>query len=77
MNSPMESDEEILEEAIKHLLGQGIEKVAISLGEKGSLVADEKQILRAKPPLFTLLTVPLVLEMLWQDLALDKLGTYP
>ena len=49
MNSPMESDEEILE-AIKYLLHQGIPKVAISLGEKGSLVADENQILRAKAP---------------------------
>lgn len=49
MNSPMESDDEILK-AIKHLLSQGIEKVAISLGEKGSLVADCNQILRAKAP---------------------------
>lgn len=49
MNSPMESDEEILG-AIKQLLGQGISKVAISLGEKGSLVADCHQILRAKAP---------------------------
>lgn len=49
MNSPMESEEEILK-AIKQLLSQGIEKVAISLGEKGSLVADCNQILRAKAP---------------------------
>ena len=49
MNSPMESEEEILK-AIKELLSQGIEKVAISLGEKGSLVADRNQILRAKAP---------------------------
>ena len=49
MNSPMDSEEEILK-AIKQLLSQGIEKVAISLGEKGSLVADCNQILRAKAP---------------------------
>ncbi len=49
MNSSMESDEEILG-AIKQLLRQGIQKVAISLGEKGSLVADQEQILRAKAP---------------------------
>ncbi len=49
MNAPLESDEEILG-AIKHLLSQGIQKVAISLGEKGSLVADSTQILRAKAP---------------------------
>ena len=50
MNSSMESDEEILG-AIKQLLRQGIQKVAISLGEKGSLVADQEQILRAKAPI--------------------------
>lgn len=50
MNAPMDSDEEILK-AIKHLLSQGIEKVAISLGEQGSLVADCHQILRAKAPI--------------------------
>lgn len=50
MNSPMDSEEEILK-AIKQLLSQGIEKVAISLGEKGSLVADCNQILRAKAPI--------------------------
>ncbi|WP_378951138.1 1-phosphofructokinase [Pelosinus sp. sgz500959] len=49
LNSPLESDEEILK-AIKQLVNQGIEKVAISLGEKGSLVADSHQILRAKAP---------------------------
>lgn len=50
MNSAMDSDEEILG-AIKHLLNQGIQKVAISLGEKGSLVADRHQILRAIAPI--------------------------
>jgi 1-phosphofructokinase len=49
MNAPMESDEAILG-AIKQLLSQGISQVAISLGEKGSLVADCHQILRAKAP---------------------------
>lgn len=49
MNSPMTADDEILA-AIKQLLQQGISKVAISLGEKGSLVADCDQILRAKAP---------------------------
>jgi 1-phosphofructokinase len=49
MNSAMDSDDEILS-AIKHLLNQGISKVAISLGEKGSLVADSQQILRAIAP---------------------------
>jgi len=49
MNSTMDSDEEILA-AIKQLLNQGISKVAISLGEKGSLVADCNQILRATAP---------------------------
>jgi 1-phosphofructokinase len=49
MQAPMESDEDILE-AIKELLRQGISQVAISLGEKGSLVADCQQILRAKAP---------------------------
>ena len=52
MNSPMDSDEEILG-AIKELLNQGIAKVAISLGEKGSLVADCQQILRAIAPVVT------------------------
>lgn len=47
MNSPMDSDEEILG-AIKNLLGQGISQVAISLGGEGSLVADSSQILRTK-----------------------------
>lgn len=50
MNSPMDSDQKILE-AIKHLLNQGISKVAISLGGDGSLVADCNQILRAKAPI--------------------------
>lgn len=50
MNSPMDSDQEILA-AIKHLLSQGISKVAISLGGDGSLVADCNQILRAKAPI--------------------------
>lgn len=50
LNSSMESDEEILG-AIKQLLNQGISQVAISLGEKGSLVADRNQILRVKAPL--------------------------
>jgi len=50
MNSPMDSDQEILA-AIKHLLNQGISKVAISLGGDGSLVADCNQILRAKAPI--------------------------
>ena len=49
MNLPMESDEQILR-AIKDLLNLGIEKVAISLGEKGSLVADCNQILRVIAP---------------------------
>lgn len=49
MNSPMDSDAEILK-AIKELLGQGISKVAISLGGEGALVADNKQILRATAP---------------------------
>jgi len=49
MNSAMDSDEEILA-TIKQLLNQGISKVAISLGEKGSLVADCNQILRATAP---------------------------
>lgn len=49
MNSPLKSDDEILG-AIKELLQQGISKVAISLGEKGALVADRHQILRAKAP---------------------------
>ena len=57
MNSPMDSDEKILE-AIKYLLNQGISKVAISLGEKGSLVADCNQILRAiAPPVVVCSTV--------------------
>ena len=50
MNSPMEDDEQILK-AVKELLNQGIAKVAISLGEKGSLVADQGQILRARAPI--------------------------
>lgn len=50
MHSSMETDEEILG-AIKQLLNQGISQVAISLGEKGSLVADRNQILRAKAPI--------------------------
>lgn len=50
MNSAMDSDKEILG-AIKQLLNQGISKVAISLGEKGALVADCNQILRAKAPI--------------------------
>lgn len=49
MNVAMDSDEEILR-AIKQLLNQGISKVAISLGEKGSLVADCNQILRVIAP---------------------------
>lgn len=49
MHSSMETDEEILE-AIKQLLNRGISQVAISLGEKGSLVADHNQVLRAKAP---------------------------
>lgn len=49
MNLPMDSDEQILG-AIQYLLSQGISKVAISLGEKGSLVADCNQILRAIAP---------------------------
>lgn len=49
LSSSMESDEEILA-AVKQLLQQGISQVAISLGEKGSLVADCNQILRAKAP---------------------------
>ena len=49
MHSAMETDEEILE-AIQQLLNEGISQVAISLGEKGSLVADSKQIIRAKAP---------------------------
>lgn len=52
MNSPMETDDEILK-AIKELLGQGISQVAISLGGEGALVADSQQILRA-----TALNVP-------------------
>ncbi|SFL63251.1 1-phosphofructokinase [Pelosinus propionicus] len=49
MQAPMESDKDILE-AVKHLLRLGISQVAISLGEKGSLVGDCQQILRAKAP---------------------------
>lgn len=49
MNCSMEREEDILK-AIKELLNQGIAKVAISLGEKGSLVADCQQILRVHAP---------------------------
>ena len=49
MQAPMESDKDILG-AVKQLLRQGISQVAISLGEKGSLVGDCQQILRAKAP---------------------------
>lgn len=49
LSSSMESDKEILG-AVKQLLNKGISQVAISLGEKGSLVADCNQILRVKAP---------------------------
>jgi 1-phosphofructokinase len=49
MHAPMESDKDILG-AVKELLNQGISQVAISLGEKGALVGNCQQILRAKAP---------------------------
>jgi len=49
LHSNIQSDDEILS-AIKQLLSEGISKVAISLGEQGSLVADSQDILRVIAP---------------------------